>query len=145
MDFHIDRVSQRDGQLVLHVSHFRGDRIWFREAYTFQGREGLRHKIATDSNDDPLTTDDQPVLPGGDGNHTLPDGKEWKREAIPHLRLGDVLSVIRSIHAQRLAANWPDDPREPILGRFVESQKDRDGIGALRTVFDGVAGTEFEA
>ena len=116
MDFRIVEVYISSGQLVVRAEHFKPDgSAWFTEHYTWQGREGLKQKRATNALGQ-LLQDDDSIAPTRIIRRGPPDeveqfleaGKTWKRLPAPHMVDDSILGTIRSIHRQRLATGYPN-------------------------------------
>ena len=147
MDFRIVDVFIQGGHLVVKAEHFKPDGSpWFTEHYLFQGREGLKHKRATNALLGQPLLDDGSVAPTElkrDNDRqvpVLPPGRRWARRPEPHLAEDSVLHTIRLIHRQRAAAQAPNT-----VDRLVTpppTQADNDGCGALLTQFAGLKGRE---
>ena len=151
-DGQIVAMGTLDGHLVVVVDHFHpGGSFWFREDYTWEGREGLKHKRMTDRQGRILMDNDQPAPyraredPGRTPPQYLPAGRDWKRHTHPHMDDDSILDVIRSIHRQRLLSGWTrvDRPLQP--GQLRCKQEDRDGCNHLVTRFQHLLGQEFTA
>ncbi len=145
VDFIIREVTARDGQLSISADHFDADgAFWFREEYTWQGREAFKRKKALDPQGRVLMDDGQPaptrpVVGGmpGDREAFLPPGRSWRRESIPRLKTESILITIRSIHRQRQNSGWPvGDFRGRSI--FKGSPEDLNGAPLLRSLFRGL-------
>ena len=142
-------VFEKDCHLIVLVEHYHADgSFWFREDYRWQGREGLKQKRATNDQGEALMDDGQ-VAPThnveGDQLHYLPEGREWARLPAPHIVDDSILSVIRSIHAQRLVWGWPQGAIDQVssIPDSKISQRDRDGCPVLIAKFAALVGYEI--
>lgn len=139
MSFKILDVFQDDGHLVVRVQHFQNDLPWFKEDYVWQGREGLKRKRMTNAKGE-ILLGDQTVAPfDEDGHQFLPPGAKWRYRAAPHMDENSILSVIRSIHAERLFAGTPYTDGTSTTNR-PSSNDDRSGVGKLIAKFAGLKG-----
>lgn len=147
MDFRIVDVYLSSGQLVVTAEHFNPDgSAWFTEHYTWQGREGLKQKRATNALGQ-LLQDDNTVAPTRVTRRGPPDeteqfleaGKTWKLRPGPHMVDDSILSTIRSIHRQRLATGWPQGKIDQ-LPTFKSGPADNLGSDALKLRFQGLIG-----
>lgn len=147
-DFRIVDIFTQDGQLVVKAEHFRPDgSAWFTENYTWQGREGLKQKRATNALGQ-LLLDDGTVAPSdpdpnvpGRRNFRLPPGRTWALRPGPHMDESSILSTIRSIHRQRLLTGWPNTVDR--LGNFRPKPEDVTGCPALLARFQALLGREY--
>lgn len=146
MDFKVLDVFVQGGHLVVKAQHFKLDgTAWFTEHYLFQGREGLKHKRATNGLGQPLL-DDGTVAPTElkrDNNRqvpVLPTGRQWARRPEPHLAEDSILHTIRLIHRQRTALNSPNTVDSLVVPPATKA--DNDGCAALLTKFQGLNGRE---
>lgn len=146
-DFKIVDVFTQDGQLIVKAEHYHATgSLWFVENYTWQGREGLKQKRATNALGQLLLSDNsvapsrivRPGLPDVLEQY-LPTGAQWKYRPGPHMDEASILSVIASIHQQRLAAGWPQGQVD-VLRRFKPTQEDEGGIVGLTLGFQSLKG-----
>jgi hypothetical protein len=145
MDFKIINVHNQDSHLAVYVEHYHVDgTLWFTENYTWQGREGLKQKRATDADGRILLTDGTvaPYLTNDCeiAEQYLPEGKSW--ELLPGPRMDDesILTTIRAIHRDRLVSGWPSTT--DTLRPCVCTNKDVDGCDALVSKFTPLVGRE---
>lgn len=148
MDFMIVDVFTQDGQLVVKAEHYHPTgALWFVEHYTWQGREGLKQKRATNALGQPLL-DDGTVAPSTTNPgppvqviYWLPDGRSWLRLPAPHMVNHSILTTIRSIHRQRLTSGWPQGKIDR-LPAFKFSPEDEAGCPVLLTKFRLLVGQQ---
>ena len=149
MQFEILDVFQQDSQLVVKVRHHNPDgSAWFVEHYTWQGREGLKRKRATNALGQ-LLLDDGTVAPTevvrrGPPDKVsafLPAGRTWLLRPGPHMDESSILSIIRSVHQQRRITGWPQGKVDN-LPVFKHNTSDNNGVEILRTKFQGLIGRQ---
>jgi hypothetical protein len=146
MDFKIVDVFTQDGQLVAKAEHYHpSGALWFVEHYTWQGREGLKQKRATNALGQ-LLLDDGTVAPSTtrpgppvEVIYSLPAGRSWLRQPAPHMVNDSILATIRSIHQQRLASGWPQGKVDQLPG-FKPDSTDESGAETLRLKFQILIG-----
>lgn len=143
--FKIIDIFVHDDQLVVKVEHYNPDStVWFVEHYTWQGREGLKQKRATNALGQPLLNNGAvaPSTIALDGRviYSLPLGRDWLRLPGTHLTAEAILGVIRSIHQQRLATGWAIKLAR--LPAFKAIPEDTLGVAALRLQFQGLIGRQ---
>lgn len=147
MKFRIVNVFISDCHLVAQVEHYNfDDTVWHVEHYTFQGREGLKHKRVTNVSGEILMDNDEVapmrrnVIIGDSQVPYLPEGRDWKRHSVPHMDDESILEAIRDTHKQRLVSGWPQNHVDSLAGREQAAQEDIDGCGILLTTFQGLIG-----
>jgi len=141
MDFKITEVYISSGHLVVTAEHYNANgSLWFVEHYTWQGREGLKQKRATNALGQ-LLLDDGTVAPVAVRRGPLdelvaflPPGRNWLRQPAPHLVDDSILGTIRSIHKQRLATGWPQG-KVDTLRTFKPAPTDHAGVAVLLAKF----------
>lgn len=128
-------------QLVVRVQHFNPDGSdWFREAYTWQGREGLKCKRMTNPDGLILMDDGEPAptrVVAGQVEQYLPADRTWARYSAPHMDDSSILDIIRTVHGQGRAQGydgWNDDIQ------FNPNTQDEDGCSVLVAKFDSLIG-----
>ena len=147
MEFKIVDVFTHDSQLVVKAEHYHPNgALWFVEHYTWQGREGLKQKRATNALNQ-LLLDDGTVAPfttrpgqPSEGIYSLPPGRSWRLRPGPHMDDSSILEVIRSVHRQRRVAGWPNSTDR--LPRFKSSSDDMQGCQTLRLKFQSLIGRQ---
>lgn len=143
MDFKILDVFTRDGHLVVSAQHYHVDGAeWFQENYTWQGREGLKHKRRLNAAGDFLLVGGGVAPRHPNGTPVLPEGQAWERHVSPHLDDDALLGVIKGIHRQRVASGWPDGG--DILFSRPYSDADTAGSPALLYKFRRFAGSQHD-
>jgi hypothetical protein len=149
MDFKIVDVFTQDGQLVVRAEHYHptdAASVWFVEHYTWQGREGLKQKRATNALGQLLLDDGTvapvEVQPGPPDKLVpfLPAGRDWLRQPAPHMVDDTILATIRSVHRQRRASGWPTTTDR--LPSFKFSPADALSVETLRLKFQGLIGRQ---
>jgi len=146
MDFKIIEVYASSGHLVVTAEHYNANgSLWFVEHYTWQGREGLKQKRATNALGQ-LLLDNGTVAPTevrrGPPDELaafLPPGRNWLRQPAPHMVDDSILSVIRAIHKQRLASGWPQG-KVDTLQTFKSASTDHAGVTVLLAKFRSLIG-----
>lgn len=146
--FKILDIFVHDGQLVAKVEHYKPDNtVWFVEHYTWQGREGLKQKRAVNDLGQLLLDNGAvaPTIPRPSDprelSYVLPVGRSWARRSGTHMVQESILSVIRSIHQQRLGSGWSESATDP-LPTFKPSIDDTLGVSVLLTTFIGLKGRQ---
>lgn len=150
MAFTITEVFTQDGHLVVKADHFRPDgSAWFTENYTWQGREGLKQKRATNALGQ-LLLDDGTVAPStvrrgppDEVEYILPPGRQWARRSGTHMVDDSILSVIRTTHRQRSTTAYPsriDQLRTPVGAGLAPPPADVAGCPALLAKFQTLIG-----
>ena len=146
MDFKIVDVFTQDGQLVVKAEHYHPSGVlWFVEHYTWQGREGLKQKRATNALGQ-LLLDDGTVAPStthpgppAEVIYSLPAGRTWLLRPGPHMDRSSIVKTIRKIHKQRLVSGWPQGQMDPMC-RFKFNGDDTTGCTGLRSHFQTLIG-----
>jgi len=147
MAFKIIEVYVSSGHLVVTAEHYRPDgSAWFTEHYTWQGREGLKQKRATNVLGQLLLDDDTVAPteivrrgPPDETRQVLPPGRAWKLRPGPHMVDDSILGTIRSIHKQRLVTGWPQGAVDR-LTTYKYSSADQQGCETLRARFQALVG-----
>ena len=146
MDFKIIDVHNQDSHLAVCVEHYNVDgTLWFTENYTWQGREGLKQKRATNADGDILLTDGTvaPYLATNDvgiAEQYLPEGKSWQLRPAPHMDDESILTTIRATHKDRLVSGWPSTT--DTLSPCSCTNEDVDGCDTLVSKFTSLIGCE---
>jgi hypothetical protein len=145
MAFEIIDVLDHDCDLCVCVNHFHADgSFWFRENYLWQGREGLRCRIALNADGEPLLSDDS-VAPMSDASgYYCPSGMAWKRTSEIYLDVEtSILEMIRSTHSRRLLAGWPQGTIDQVPPKQQRSSEDESGCSVLIAKFASLKGTTY--
>ena len=147
VDFRIVDIRSEHGQMIVEVEHFDlyGNFAYY-ELYTWQGREGNIHNIAT-NDQGLLLLDDMTPAPiqanmAGIYEQYLPPGREWGRDVIPRLNADAITGVISMIHRQR-GVSWTKGQQRLTVHPLGFTDKDVAGTGALLSVFLPLIGTSY--
>jgi hypothetical protein len=147
IDFRIVDIRSEYGQLVVEVEHFDSyDNFTYYELYTWQGRQGNIHNIAT-NDEELLLLDDMTPAPLrtnsiGQYEQYLPAGREWTMETLPQLNADAITGVISMIHRQR-GDSWLKGQQRLTLNPLGSTDKDHAGTEALLSVFSPLIGTSY--
>jgi hypothetical protein len=147
VDFRIVDIRSEHGQLVVEVEHFDpyGNFAYY-ELYTWQGREGNIHNIATNDQgllllDDMTPAPTQANMAGLDQQY-LPPGREWARDVIPRLNADAITGVISMIHRQR-GVSWIKGKQRLTVHPLDYTEADMDGRLALWAALSYLSGTSY--
>ena len=146
--FTILSVQDRDGALLIGVQHFSPDGSpWFIEEYQFQGREGDKHKRASNADGELLLDGSGAVAPktedeDGREYQYLPAGAAWRYQSVPHLVDESILDVIRTVHAEGRPQGY-DGRRPGPLGTPIAA-RDATGVAKLTTAFSRLEGVSYD-
>jgi hypothetical protein len=145
---HVEIVNmfEQDCFLVVQAEHYHDDgAFWFSEHYRWCGDEGLKQKRATDDQGRALLDDDS-LAPtntiDGEDVAYLPEGRDWKRHAAPHMDDFSIWETIVKDHNTRKAAGFGGSVN--VLSRVTIPEdiatRLRSGMDTLLTRFNSVVG-----
>jgi hypothetical protein len=147
VDFRIVDIRTEYGQLIVEVEHFDpyGNFAYY-EIYTWQGREGNIHNIAT-NDQGLLLLDDMTPAPiqanmAGLYEQYLPPGREWARDTVPRLNADAITGVIGSIHDHR-GVSWIKGKQRLTVRPLDYNETDLAGTGALLDALSPLSGTSY--
>ena len=147
VDFRIVDIRSEHGQMVVEVEHFDiyGNFAYY-ELYTWQGREGNIHNIAT-NDQGLLLLDDMTLAPiqanmAGLYEQYLPPGREWGRDVIPRLNADAITGVISMIHRQR-GVSWDKGQQRLTVYPLDFTDQDLAGTDALISTFLPLRGSSY--